>query len=286
MKYALFGNCQAEAMRWLLSTCPAFTQKYEHVVVPASYTMSEESARAFCETTLPNLDLLFMHPHSANRSHWHDHNTIAAAAAKHGVRLIRFPQIYWDAYNPFERQNAVVGTEHGDEFTYTDMLLLESAALGLSYGQFTDRLRAGIGQLEAAAVSSLERALASMKSVEVERACDFPISDFLAENHASSRLMHNNNHPMGPTMGVVCNRLLKTVNPEYSTPHEPDVFPNHDTIIYPFVRKAQNLAEETLPDKIEARYARYIDFVQAAPARQAEFLDLSRGHLAALGVHL
>ena len=264
--YTLFGNCQAAAMRWVLRGCKPFIDAYELVDIPASYQMEEEDVKHFCEETLPSLDLLFMQPHSAKRSHWHNHETISTLAEAAGVKVIKFPQIYWNGYNPFETQIAAIGNGIRDELTYTDTLVMSAALNGLSFDRFKDQLNDTHDQMMQISALALAAANESMMQVEVGRKCDFPVTDFFNANFKQTRLMHNNNHPTGTTMNLLCNRLLFTLDRSWTSEASPDLFPNHDSIIYGSTASELNLMFKSTDEDIHNRLESYVLFVSGLEA--------------------
>lgn len=263
-KYVLFRNCQASAVRWIIETCPDFKSDYENVTLPPSYELTEESASYFCNFTLPTLDIVLMQPHSPRRGHWYNHRVISEQAAQHGVKVVKFPQVHFSVYNPFEiLAKAAPQMSEDDQFVYTDGLLLQSVLQNEGFGSFCERMRSGDDRLRKMVLQAVDNSFHFMTAVEVERECDFTLSGYFQRAFRSKRLMHNLNHPGAEVMKLIADGLLSAVNPSFNTTYTVDLFQDHDTIIYPFVADVLDLEFDPGPIPSE-RYELYKEVIAKA----------------------
>ncbi|HWL05933.1 MAG TPA: WcbI family polysaccharide biosynthesis putative acetyltransferase [Xanthobacteraceae bacterium] len=262
-RYALFGNCQAAAMRWLLQRSKHFNENFEIVEIPPSYEMRDSDAQNFCEVILPQLSLLFFQPHSFQRSIWHDHVTIRKLCATHNVRAVAFPQINFSVYNPWETSSAVVGALASDDadFIYLDSLLMNHVLADRSISQMLSLIQQTSTAMAETVKISIRQNLNYITSVEIDRQCDVFISDFISDHFKSRRLMHNLNHPQGEVMATLAKRLLGHIDIHDLPAEAPDLFPQHDTVIYDGVDIALGSHFKTEEDQIASRFEKYRNFV-------------------------
>ena len=267
-RYALFGNCQAAAMRWILQRSQQFNENYEIVEILPSYEMRDQDAQHFCEKTLPQLSILFFQPHSHHRSIWHDHLTIRRLCAAHNVRPVAFPQINFSVYNPWETSSSNTGALAGNdaEFIYLDSLLMNHALAERTTQQVLDLIRENSAMMAETVKISVKQNLNYMTSVEIDRQCDVFITDFIDHHFKNRRLMHNLNHPRGELMAALAQRLLSHIDIDDLPAGASDLFPQHDTVIYDAVDIALDSHLRTGEDQIVSRFEKYRDFVSQQDA--------------------
>ena len=233
LKYALFGNCQAAALRWYFQASERFSSKFEWMPTKESYLMSGPEVREFCSSRLPHLDLLFLHPHSNSRSEWHHHRTIEEYARKAGVRVVKFPPIHFSAYNPWEfnpRSSFLHG--HSEDLVYCDVLLLNAVLSDLSMEEFEEYRIERKLVLRDHVRKSIKFSFDYFDSIEIGRECDVCVSHFFLKYYKKNRLMHNLNHPGALVMGQLARDLLSFVEMDASDITDFEIFPGHDSLIY------------------------------------------------------
>ncbi len=260
-KYTLFGNCQAQAMRWLFTHIPEFSNEYEYVEVKASYEMDESDAISFYEDIIPNLDLLFMHPHSFNRSKWHEHSVLSGRALECGVKLIRFPQVIYMGYNPFEcLTDFNFDPSIPKDIVHFDTMIFKAVINNWNVDQLQSHIKSNHDYYCKVAVAVEKYAIGSIKHLEIQRKCDFFVSDYFEQNFRTTRLMHDVNHPTAILMNRVCTQLLQSIDPSWSSEFDIDVFNDHDSLVYPVVKEALGLEFETSLESIYKKLGDYYAF--------------------------
>jgi Polysaccharide biosynthesis enzyme WcbI len=255
LKFAVYGNCQIEALVKILQRSAEFSQNYEHVPVTAVHRISQSEESRFAET-IRDLDLFIHQPVAAavygdTRRLGTDH---LLTRLKGGARAISFPSAYFSGYNP---ETIVWKDESGnnvwDSFcNYHDLNVLNAYYHGMSWQECVSYVLSGASYaaefLEANVVDSLDRLR------QRERQIDVTISDFVQESWQNERLFFGFNHPSNYLLLHEANQILEMIglsklDRSALVGHPEFMAENNDVLfIYPAVRKHFGLrfAEEAI----------------------------------------
>lgn len=256
----MFGNCQAQALRWLLRQSESFTSQYSELPIAASYEMDAHQCKAFCDEVLPNLDLLIVQPHNATISPFHDHQYIRQICARNQVQVIAIPQVYFSAYNPWERNlDGLSEMPYDDEIRYMDTYLVSAVLREVPLAQFLDHARRLTDRKKAFFERELQVCFSYLSDVEQTRACNVFVSEFIRSSFRSQRVMHSINHPCANLMSLIATAILNELG-IYDLINDVDLFGDFDSIIYPAVAEATRLEMSSSDEFISHRYIKYEDF--------------------------
>ena len=269
-KFALFGNCQTHALKWLLQQSDEFKANYEEIPAIESYLMSPEVAESFCREIIPQADLIIAQPHSDRMSRWHQHEEIRSICDQHGVRSIFIPQVYFSAYNPWERGVPGISDKSEDvQLAYLDCFMLSHILDGASFETFLIETARSTGRRTNYMDQILRICLNYQSDIENRRMCDVKVLDYIKENMRSDRLMRNNNHPASKLMKLIADGVLEGLSIDFATREAP-MFLNHHSLIYPFVAEHFGFNTRSSTEEIERRFRFYEKFIADLSAQDAE----------------
>lgn len=258
----VYGNCQAEPLRQILSQSPQFAARFETVQVPPvqSITVSELK---ILEDLLPRIHLIIGQPVSSNyRGMKLGLEQLLQRAGD--ARVAKWPSLYWGVVFPFMVYVHPRARQAIDApvVRYHDLRFLSCASRGL-------RPVEAAGFLEeyepsAAGLESIIRN-AKLTTTEREQACDIRLSEWIDRTENRSRAFWTVNHPARFVLERVAEEIHGLLGLEYERQAGPDLLSGVSAPVHPRVpgRSTWVVNGEVLPQR--ELLARHLDWYAANP---------------------
>jgi hypothetical protein len=211
-KCLLYGNCQAEAMKFHFSKIESFNDKYEiQQIKPVHFLTSEDVPELLKK--IEETDLLIHQPISDNYKGLKElGSNFLKSKMKNGSVALSFPSIYFKGYNP-----EMIGlknfnkTNYQGPFSYYDGQLMYEVFTG---DQDVNSLISKINDesyfCKEKVIKAFNDSLNTLK--QREKGLDLTVSDIIEKHASKEKLFHVFNHPSLTIISELMKKIMIMIN--------------------------------------------------------------------------
>lgn len=214
-KCLLYGNCQAEAMKFHFSKIERFNDKYEFQQIKPVHLLTSEDIPELLKK-IEETDLFIHQPVSDKYKGLKElGSNFLKSKMKNGSVALSFPSIYFKGYNP-----EMIGlknfnkTNYQGPFSYYDgQLMLEVFKGDKNVQSLIDKFNSADYFSEKEVKEAFESSLNMLKQREQE--LDLTVTDIIERNFQKKKLFHVFNHPSITIISELMSKILNHLGIEH-----------------------------------------------------------------------
>lgn len=210
-KCLLYGNCQADALKFHLNRIKEFTNEYELVELKAVHLLNQSDVPYLIDQ-IKKTDLFIHQPITDNYKNIKElGSNYLKSMLKEDCQVLSFPSIYFKGYNP-----EMIGLKDLDNrglmgpYTYYDLNLLKAIHEGnTNINDLKNIVLNPDYYCKDEAHTSFHNSLTELKSREDANSIDLTVTDIIENNYQKEKLFHVFNHPSSLIIFQLINKIMR-----------------------------------------------------------------------------
>jgi len=239
-KCLIYGNCQADALKFHLKRIKPFTREFEIIEIKAVHLLNQNDVPYLLDQ-IQKTDLFVHQPISDNYKNIKElGSNYLKSMLKEECQVLSFPSIYFKGYNP-----EMIGLKDLDNkgllgpFTYYDINLLKAVYEGnTTIGSLKDLVLNPDFYTVDEAQSSFQNSLAELSSRENANNIDLTVTDIIENNYQKEKLFHVFNHPSSLIIFQLVDKIISSsINETIRYSNAPDTLSRISYPVYTSIFK-------------------------------------------------